>query len=184
MIPLCWCRRRDLNPHERSSLVPETSASAIPPLLQILNLWLYSTASLWKKLCGKDTCGAQNRLSLLLVANDFDRYAISHLLYPPQAACVLNAASSATPAYLIVVLNCFVEKKALWEGHLRIKCKMQNAKWKIKGTLRVDYNSNAVPKFAICHLQFAIILPFINFLVNKYLVESKVNRHNLTAVFT
>ena len=60
---------------------------------------------------------------------------------------------------------------------------MQNAECKIKGTLRVDYNSNAVPKFAICHLQFAIILPFINFLVNKYLVESKVNRHNLTAVF-
>ncbi len=38
MVTLFWCRRRDLNPHERSSLVPETSASAIPPLLHIYYL--------------------------------------------------------------------------------------------------------------------------------------------------
>ena len=62
---------------------------------------------------------------------------------------MLNAASSAIPAYLIVVLNDFVEKKALWEGHLRIKCRMQNAKCKIKGTLRVDFKRKVVRGFII-----------------------------------
>ncbi len=61
---------------------------------------LYSTVLLGDELCGKDTCGAQNRWSLLFVANDFDRYAISHFLHRPQGAVVLNAANSATPAYL------------------------------------------------------------------------------------
>ena len=46
---------------------------------------------------------------------------------------MLNATNSAIPAYLIVVLNDFVEEKDLWEGHLRIKCKMQNAECKIIG---------------------------------------------------
>ena len=32
------------------------------------------------------SCGAQNRWSLLFVANDFDRYAKQLSLYPPQAA--------------------------------------------------------------------------------------------------
>ena len=36
----------------------------------------------------KSTCGAQNRWSLLLVANDFDRYANSHSLLRPQDAVV------------------------------------------------------------------------------------------------
>ena len=35
-----------------------------------------------------NSCGAQNRWSLLLVANDFDRYANSHSLPRPQDAVV------------------------------------------------------------------------------------------------
>ena len=37
------------------------------------------------------SCGTQNRWSLLLVANDFDRYANSHSLHPPPAAVVFLA---------------------------------------------------------------------------------------------
>ena len=35
----------------------------------------------------------------LFASHNFDRYAISPLLHPPQAACGLNATNSATPAY-------------------------------------------------------------------------------------
>ncbi len=90
----------------------------IPPPLRIL--LCHSTTWLSKKLYGKDSCGTQNRWSLLLVANDFDRYAFSPLLHPPQAACGLKATNSATPAYFI-------------------KFKMQNAKCKIIGALRADF---------------------------------------------
>ena len=45
---------------------------------------------------------------LLFASHNFDRYAISPLLHPPQAACGLNATNSATPA------------------NINAKCKMQN----------------------------------------------------------
>ena len=55
------------------------------------------------------SCGAQNRLLLLFVANDFDRGAISHSLHPPPAAVVLNATklSHASIVFNDELLNAF-----------------------------------------------------------------------------
>ena len=50
---------------------------------------------------------------LLFASHNFDRYAISPLLHPPQAACGLNVTNSATPA------------------NINAKCKVQSAKCKI-----------------------------------------------------
>ena len=59
---------------------------------RILTFLLLSTVLLKKDLYGKDTCGTQNRRSLLFVANDFDHCAISPFLYRPLGAYGLNAA--------------------------------------------------------------------------------------------
>ena len=64
-------------------------------------LLCHSTTELRKELYGKDSCGAQNRWSLLLVANDFDRYAFFASLNPPPAALGKKATNSAIPAYLV-----------------------------------------------------------------------------------
>ena len=69
----------------------------IPPHPHIL--LCHSTVVLRKELFVKDSCGAQNFFCSLLTRRNFDRYAISPLLHPPQAACGLNATNSATPAY-------------------------------------------------------------------------------------
>ena len=62
----------------------------------------------YKSRWSQPSCGTQNRWSLLLVANDFDRYANSHSLFPPPAVVVFLALFEERYDRFSSLFNCLI----------------------------------------------------------------------------